>query len=267
VLAVANRFDLARQEVQASLALEGGAPDLATLCRAAAVELKAGDDARAEELLTQARRRAGCDLVVAYRMLTEVIRLKLAKPHKTRFEGEFNAGLAETATGAAAAGLATTTAALDEATTYLGQKAHQKKVLAYIDRAKRAEFTETQLQETCASLLHLDAVRLARHLLARGRDEFPKNPHFPYLEAMSHFIRDEMEDVQVWKVRPLLEQAERLARALPPTDQLKGMLDDIADRMKALSALNPYAMGMVDDIFGDLFGDPYGDDDFEDDEG
>lgn len=266
LLAVAGQVEAAREELRSAVALHGGTPDVVSLTRGAAVELKAGDAARAEEFLAQARQRAGSDLVVAYRMLTEVARLKLARPHKTRFEAEFNAGLAEPPTGAAAAGLATTAAALAEAASYVGQKTHVKKVTAYLDRARRAKFTEEQLQNTCSSLLHLDAVRLARQYLERGLAEFPASPHFPYMLAMSYFVRHEMDAVPVWKVRPMLEKAERLARALPPTEQLKEMLDDIGNRIKALAALNPYAMGMMDDIFGGLFGAPFGDEDYEDDE-
>jgi hypothetical protein len=239
---------------------------LHSLCRAAAVELKAGDAARAEEWLTRARQRAGSGPVASYHMLSEAARLKLPKPAKVRFEEEFNAGLSEPPNGAAAAGLATATAALAEAASYVGQKTHQKKVTAYLDRARRAEFTEEQLQNTSGSLLHLDAVRLARQYLERGQADFPASPHFPYMLAMSYFVRHEMDDVPVWKVRPMLEKAERLARALPPTEQLKEMLDDIGNRIKALAALNPYAMGMMDDIFGELFGAPFGDEDYEGDE-
>jgi tetratricopeptide (TPR) repeat protein len=261
VLAVEKSFDTARAQVQAALALQGGIPDAQLLCRCAAVELKAGDAVRAEELLEQARQRAGSDLAVAYRMATEAARLKLSKPLKTRFEDEFAAGLAALPTAAEAAVLAGVTAALAEAEAYTGRKTHQKKVLAYLERARTADFTEQQLQDTCAALLHLDSVRLARHYLERGRKKFHKNPHFPYLEAMSYFLRQKRpEQLPYWKIRPLLEDAERLARALPETEQLKGMLDDLGHRLQGLAALDPLAM---DNMFGNLFDLPF--DDEEDD--
>jgi tetratricopeptide (TPR) repeat protein len=258
LLAVAKSFESARKEIQAAFTLAGGVPDLAYSCRAAAVELKAGEEARAEELLADARQRSG-DLLVAYRMLTEVARLKLPKPLKTRFEGEFAAGLAGPPSGAAATRLLDITCALTTSSPYLGQKVHQKKVLTYLERTKRAEFTEEELHRTCAALVHLKSVRLAQFYLDRGIDDFPKNPHFPYREAMLHF-RKGPENLQVWVIRPLLERAERLARALPPTPELTNMLDDIAKRTKALAALNPYAMGYFDDFF-----DFEDDDDYDDD--
>jgi tetratricopeptide (TPR) repeat protein len=257
LLAVANSFEPARKEMQAALTLAGGVPDLVFLCRAAAVELKAGTEARAEELLADARRRSG-DLLVAYRMLTEAARMKLLKPLKTRFEDEFAAGLTGPPSGAAAARLLDITCALTTSPAYLGQKTHQKKVLAYLERAKRAEFTEDELHRTSAALVHLKSVRLAQFYLDRGIDEFPKNPQFPYMEALLHF-RKGPENLQVWVIRPLLERAEHLARALPPTPELTRMLDDIAERTKALAAVNPYAMGCFDDFFD------YEDDDYDDD--
>jgi tetratricopeptide (TPR) repeat protein len=261
LLAVAERFDDARKELEAALALRGGTPDSVYLCRSAAVELKAGDTVRADELLEQARQQTGSELVVSYRMLTEVIRLELARPNKTRFERAFTAALAEPPSGNAAAGLAGLTAALDAVATYPGQKTHRKKVLAYLTRAKKADFTELQLQEVCSSLLSLDAIRLARQLLNRGRIEFPNNPDFPYLEAQTYFLQKKPEDIPVWKVQPLLEKAERLARALPATDFLKTMLDDISKRLHALAALNPLMGGMMSDFFGTRFDDDDDDDD------
>jgi tetratricopeptide (TPR) repeat protein len=258
ILATAKSFEPARQEIQAALALEGGVADLVLLCRAAAVELKAGDEARAEDLLTQARQRGPGELV-SYRMLTEVARLKLPKSLKTRFEGEFAAVLTGPPSGAVAARLLDTTAALSEAAPYVGQKTHQKKVLTYLERAKKADFAEDELKLTCTALLHLEAVRLAQYYVNRGRDEFPKNPHFPYLAAMLHF-RKGREDLHVWAVRPLLQEAERLARALPPTPELKKMLDDVGARLQALGALNPFGTGFFEDFFG------FDDEDDEDDD-
>jgi tetratricopeptide (TPR) repeat protein len=259
LLAVAKSVEPAREEVQAALTLAGGVPDLVYLCRAAAVELKAGAEARAEELLADARQR-GSDLLVAYRMLTEVARLKLPKPLKTRFEGEFAAGLAGPPSGTAAARLLDVTRTLTISPPYIGQKVHQKKVLTYLERTKRAEFTEEELHRTCAALVHLKSVRLAQFYLDRGIDDFPKNPQFPYMEALLHF-RKGPENLQVWVIRPLLERAERLARALPPTPELTRMLDDIAERTKALAAANPFAM----DYFGDFF--DFEDEDDDEDDG
>ncbi len=260
--AAAGRFEAARQEVRSALALQAGTPETVLLCRWAAVEFKAGDAARAEDLLAQARAGAGSDLAVSYRMLIEAARVGLPARLKKRFDGEFTAGVAAPPSGAAAAELALATAVLSKHVTYVGQKTHQKKVLAYLDRAKTASCTETQYREVCSALLELDAVRLVRQYLARAQKKFPKSPYFPYVEALSYFARKGPRDMPYWKVRPLLEKAERLARALPETEQLKGILDDIATKLKATVAFDPFGPG---GIFDSLFGDPYRDEDDGDD--
>src|SRR5207244_1242038 len=129
--AEAKRFDEARAEFRAALTLSAGGNNSPIYCKWAACEFKAGDDARAEELLAQALADVGSRLGVAYSMLIEVIRLKLTKLKK-RFNDEFNALLAQPADGASAAAVADNDAAHKAAgITYHGQKTHEKKVLGY----------------------------------------------------------------------------------------------------------------------------------------
>src|SRR5262249_41614247 len=181
--AEAGRFEEAQQEYRAAEALQPGGAEHLLRCRWAATEFKAGDEARGEELLTQAR-RAGTPSGTAYRMLIETQRQKLPKPYKARFEADFNTALAEEPTGAAARELAGIAAGLTHGrVSYVGQKTHLKKVLAYLDRARAATFTEPQLQETCGALMLLGAPRLTQRFLELGSTGFPRNPHFPYLEA------------------------------------------------------------------------------------
>src|SRR5262249_42166658 len=81
--AEAGQFDEARQEYQACLALDAE-HEAAVLCKWAACEFKAGDAARAEELLGQALAKAGGRVAIAFSMLIEMIRLKLPRPLKAR---------------------------------------------------------------------------------------------------------------------------------------------------------------------------------------
>src|SRR5262249_19817271 len=104
-----GKFDEARAEFRAALALSEGRNNSTVYCKWAACEFKAGDAARAEELLGQALGETGSRLAVAYGMLIEVIRLRLTKLKK-RFNDEFNARLADPADGASAAAIAETTA-------------------------------------------------------------------------------------------------------------------------------------------------------------
>jgi tetratricopeptide (TPR) repeat protein len=256
--ATAGRFEEAGREYRAAEALQPGGAEHLLRCRWAATEFKAGAEARGDELLAQAR-RAGTPAGTAYRLLIETQRQKLPKGYKTRFEADFNAALAEAPTRAAATELAVIAAGLTHGkVAYAGQKTHLKKVLGYLDRARAATFTEPQLLEMCSALMLLGAPRLTQRYLDLGSAEFPRNPHFPYLQAALLFTRG-ADRLPVWQARHLLERAERLARALPRDERTEALLKDIAERQQALAALNPFAAGLMEDVFREMFGGPFGD--------
>jgi tetratricopeptide (TPR) repeat protein len=259
----AGRFDEARQDYQAALALNDGQDTSVILSRWAGCEFKAGATERAEELLQQVRAQADSQLLVAYTMLIEAIRLKLPRPLKTRFDAEFKAGLEAPPTGAAAAGLVNLTAALQcWDVTYRGQKTHAKKVRAYLDKARTAaDFTAKQLDTVCSALLALESFRKLRQFTALGRRKFPNEPSFPYLEAVSYFQQNP-DYLPMWEVRHLLEEAERLARAKPADERWKDMLDDIQKKRHALDMLNPFS-SFMQSFFDNMFGE---EDEFYDDE-
>jgi hypothetical protein len=73
------------------------------------------------------------------------------------------------------------------------------------------------------------------------------------------YILGDPWDLPVYIVQPLLEGAERLARALPPGDRRDLLLKDVQERLRALEALDP--LGSFQFAF------PFGreDDDYEDD--
>jgi tetratricopeptide (TPR) repeat protein len=267
--AEAGRFDEARQEYQTTLALDM-ASEAAVLCKWAACEFKAGHHPRAEELLLQASAKAGTRLAIAYNMLIEAIRLKLPRPLKVRFDKSFNEALAEAPIAAAAVDSIDTAAVhRTSGVTYHGQKTHEKKVLAYLDRAsKAAGFSEDQLQSVCHALLTMEATKPLRTFTALGRRRFDRNPFFPFLEAESHIAKGPNR-MQVWRVQPLLEEASRLASALPQDAQIKALLQQIHERQEMINVLNPFA-NMFQNVFGRHDADPFGDgsdfwDDNEDD--
>ena len=133
-------------------------------------------------------------------MVVECIRLKLHRTLKTRFDKEFKAGLEEPATPAAATALADLTRALMvSGVAYYGQKTHAKKVLAYVEKAAKADFTEAQMETICAALVDLKSVRAARRFLERGAAKFPADPMFPYLEALTYMTGD-LENVRAYQV-------------------------------------------------------------------
>jgi tetratricopeptide (TPR) repeat protein len=271
--AEAGRFAEARRHYQSALTFVSPGHQGSILCRWAACEIKAGDTARADELLAQAQGQE-VPLLVTYIMLTESIRLKLPPAVKRRYDREFNAGMAAPPTGAAAAALAGFTLSLERmGLEYRGQKTHAKKVLTYVDGAITASFTEEQLVSLCEALLALGrSKRTLATFLRLGQRRFPKNPFFPYLEALTYLHPDD-EFMPGYQVQPLLQRAQELARALPRDERLDQLLEDIEHRLRALAVFSPFAGGGFGGSFGgsifdrlfEVFGGPEDDDDEDED--
>lgn len=260
-----GRFAEARGEYQASLDASEGPDRANVLCKWAACEFKAGASDRAEELLRQAAEQGGQPLPIAYAMLIEATRLKLARPLKKRFDDGFKAGLAEPPTGASAAELCKIMVAHSLAgVTYYGQKTHEKKILAYVEKAARADLSETQLEAIASGLLKMAVSPQVRKLTQIGQRRFPDNPWFPFLEAET-YIAQGPSRCPIWKVAPLLEEARRLASARQHSERERHLLETIQDRQNLVGALNPFAGGLFDPFGGPGF---FDDDepDFYDDE-
>ena len=262
---LANRFDEARREYETALSLESPADAYTILGRWAASEYRAGLTERAEELVAQAKEKAPSSLVVAYLMLGESIRFKLDRSLKARFDKEFKAGLQKPPTAASAAALVDWTRALQASgVVYHGQKTHAKKATAYAEQAVGADFTETQMEQVCDALVDLKSVRAARLFLDAAVDKFPANPYFPYWLAEISMIKGPAYATPS-NVRTMLEDARRLAEAMPHGARRDGLLLKIQERLSALAAAHPFAMGFMPDFFERMFGGRGGvDDDYND---
>jgi tetratricopeptide (TPR) repeat protein len=249
--AEAKRFEEARAEFRAALTLSERGDTSSVHCKWAACEFKAGDAARAEELLAQAVADVGSRLGVAYSMLIEVIRLKLTRLKK-RFNDEFNALLAQPADGASAIAVADTAAAHKTAgVTYHGQKTHEKKVIGYLQKALDAALTEGQLDAICKALVTLDNSRLLREYAGRGQVQFPRNPYFPYFEAESYVLMGPYR-CPAYRVRELLGEVRRLAQDMPPDSRRDALLELIRRREEMVGSMGPFG-GINFDAFGDAF--------------
>jgi tetratricopeptide (TPR) repeat protein len=255
-------YDAARADFRAAQALEEPKDSGYLFCKWAACEFKAGAADRAAALLDQALACGGSAINRALQMLIEAIRLKLSRPLKARFEKEFTALLAEAPTGQDAAAVAATAAAHRMlGVGYYGQKTHEKKVLAYVEKARKADFGEGQLLKLCRALLGLEAFPLARTFAALGRRRFPGDPWFCFIEAEALFARGDGR-AGMRNVQPLLERARQLAGALPPDDQRQALLDLVQQRLQMIG-LSSQAFSMLEDLFGEFGMD---DDDFWDDD-
>jgi len=264
-----GRFDQARAEYQAAQSYGDRTDEFSVQCKWAACEFKAGAPDRAEELLHQAQTQSGSNLTVAYTMLIETIRLKLPRALKSRFEGAFKSGLAEPPTAREAVQLAqTATSHRIAGISYHGQKTHEKKVLAYVDRARQLVFTEDQLEELAQALVKLQALKQLRQVATRGQQEFSQNPIFYLLEAEGYYSKGPF-NFPGWKVRPLLARARELVMALPPGERRERILEKISQRQEMARVggffSSPDLMGAFEEF---LERGGYGmdeDDEFEDD--
>jgi tetratricopeptide (TPR) repeat protein len=257
-----GRFDAARQHYDAAAPLEGEKEQWMLFTRRAACEFKAGETARAEEWLQQAVSRAPDPLAVSFRMLTEAIRLKLPRALKTRFDKEYKAGLAAPVVPEAAAELVEFLASLKElGVTYNGLKTHESAILKYTSKAQKVRWGARQLESVIRALLKLKAIKPARRLIGPAKQRFRADPVFLFLEATSYFLEGP-DRLPPFQVRFMLEEAERLAQALPADENRTKMLDDIHKHQQLLDALDPF-VGMPS-FFGDLFDqEDYDDDDDE----
>jgi tetratricopeptide (TPR) repeat protein len=242
------QFDEARQQFQSALDLSSGPDGSMILAHWAACEFRAGEPARAEELIEQALARTTAPVGVAYLLLTEVVRLKLDRALKKRFETALKDGLAvPTQTGAVF--LTRILAGLHAGgVTYVGQKGHTQKVLSYIQKARTLDFAEPELEELCQNLLDLEAYPKARHFADMGERRYPDNPFFPYLHALG-WIQAEGRRVSSYEVVPLLQKARRLAQSLPPNERRERLLADIETHLREL---NPFDLKFLGRLFQDI---------------
>jgi tetratricopeptide (TPR) repeat protein len=263
--AEAEEFETARAEFQAALTLSERADNSSVYCKWAACEFKAGNVARAEELLAQALADVGSRLGIAYSMLIEVIRLRLPKLKK-RFNDEFNAQLAQAADAASAASMADTAAAHKTAgVTYHGQKTHEKKVHGYLQKALGTPMTEQQMDRVCAALLRLEESRLLGSYSHLGHTRYPKSPYFPFYEAESYIMLGPYR-CPVYQVRHLFGEVRRLAQDLPPDSRREALLETVRHREEMIGTGGPLG-GLNLDMFGSPFSGPDEDEYSEDEDG
>jgi tetratricopeptide (TPR) repeat protein len=256
-----GRLDQARQEAASAETLLGRATPV-TLCLRAALEFKAGQTARADELLAQVAASEPGPLV-AYATLVEAALVKLPPAVKSRFDREFKAALA----GPPDAHTATRLLALSNTLarngiTYFGQKTHAKKIREFAERAETADMPEETAVALAAALREAGAARAFRRLARAGGGKFPASPFFPFFEAIS-FLDEGRGRVQAWRVRPLLDEAERRARALPADERVRALLEEVEEQKRELARRDPFGAAM-ERIIEQQFGDEYADeDDFE----
>lgn len=259
-------FDEARKAHRAALDISEPADRHMILAKWATCEMKAGDRARADELLAEARAGGRHAPAVAYYLVIEAARLKLPKAVKDQLAREFAAMLGQPPTPEAAVALLNIAAAHRQADVgYHGQKTHEKKVLAYLGKAASLDWPEEQLERICAALLEVQPGRVFQRFVRRGRIHHRDNPVFLIREAEAILA----EKGDAWRAGPLLTAALQKTRALPPGERQTRLLDQIHE-LQDLTRSKDMPMGFPDmNVFEELFnafGDNSDDDDYEDDD-
>ena len=249
----AGRFDEARAGYQAALAFDEGKARSNLLAKWAALEFKADNAAKAEELLQQAA--GGPRLDIAYQMAIEVQRYKLAKPLKTRFDKDFADALAAPAEAAAAAAALVTASAHRLADVkYYSQKTHEKKLVTYLGKVPKDTFTEANLREACVALLTLGEKKQVERYAELGGRRFPKSPYFPLIVVESQVPTGRSRRRPPWyRLAGPLGQAEKLAREHLSGDEQKTVLDEVA---RLRNVFNMPDDNLLGGIFGRMFGGP-----------
>jgi Flp pilus assembly protein TadD len=247
--AAAGQLGSAGADLAEALRLRDGRPEVGLLAHAAAIAFKAGDAEAAEERVRQAW--AVAPAAAAYALAVEAGRLKLPKPLKQRFDTEFAATLAAPPTGPAAVALAA--AFLDQCRhgNYVGQKAHEKKVQAFVEAAMTADPPEADLVCLCERCRDLTWMRLLKKAASRGQKRYPKNPFFPFFEAAAHLAEDRLYSPATWKVEPLVEKARRLAGTAPLDDAVRSLLQELDEIQRRLAVPAP-VVHMLNELF-DMF--------------
>jgi tetratricopeptide (TPR) repeat protein len=234
-----RRFDAARTEYQTALALEEPRNKPGVLCRWAAGEIKAKNQARADELLLQARQEGGRPAFVAYYMAIEGSRSRLTKEWKSRFGAEFSAVLVAPPTVADALDLVELTVShVLTGVEYFGRKTHEKKVLAYAERALALSWTENELERFCTGLVYLKASKLLKKAIRLGKRDFPSSPVF-HLKNVQMQINLGPERGNVWEIGNGLERAQQLTEALPLGERRSRLFEEIRETKRLIEPFGP----------------------------
>jgi len=185
-----SKIDLARKDYEEAETFHQATDDAVPLyCKWAALEWRAGDAPRAEELVTRAHAAAVHPLQSCYQLAIELSRAEVPAEVRRRFESELAVQWRGRPTAANAAAVAGLTMAIDATgTDYEGRGTHRRAVSDYLKRAHGLdEFTEAQLMSVGQFLLADEDYRLAARYAATGAKRFTENLQFPLLMAKAEY--------------------------------------------------------------------------------
>jgi tetratricopeptide (TPR) repeat protein len=252
-LAVAKKYDAARAEYEAALALAEGGASVPLLCQWAVLEMKAGNPERAAELIARAEATPGQRLAVRYALVSESVRAQLPPAERKRIAADLKAALA--VPPAPAEVLALLAAAADQRLRQLdsfrGQKTHERTFARFLDQIPIDEFGEAELEKLIGYLQAIDVRGPWKRCLQRAEVQFPDNPMF-VLSWVDYYLTASDPTYEAFRMRGHLDAARRLVQNLPREAQER-YLQAIRLREKKVEELggppvDPFQM--IDPFFG-----------------
>jgi hypothetical protein len=254
-----RKFDQARAECQAALALNEQAGKYMTLGVAAVIEANDKNDEGYRQLVAQMHANIDDPLAVAYVLACEVIRQKLPAAARKPFAADLEAKLRQTLTPTQVSRLAVLANIQRSDGRYQGQKSHEKKVFAIVDKHPLKDCPEERLENLCVALAGLEASRPLLRVIKLGKKSFPDNPTFLLAEAEHRLKAGNFFGAS--QIQAILTRARTLIERLPRgwrQDAYREKLEEIDDRLgDGDFYLSPF--GEVFSQFMD-FGDDHDDD-------
>ncbi|MBY0457985.1 MAG: hypothetical protein K2V38_11645, partial [Gemmataceae bacterium] len=264
-LALKSRWDEGRAEfARVETEMKSHVQPYRLLARRAAFEFKAGDAARAEELVERARLLVTEPTALWLALTIELIRYGVPESLVKRFDQQFKTALAKKVTSETAGALAELMEGY-----FVGQvdyprrASHVKEVLSYLKRSTRLKYQEPDLRRVCTLLHDLgEDDKLLGALVKRGRKLFPQSPFFLWVEAEEDVRMGPMA-FNLQRTRDKLERAIALGQAsqnpedvalIPGIKDLLSRLRQVGDALGAFHFGGPGARGGqgIPDIFREI---------------
>lgn len=262
-LTLTKQFSAARAEYEAALSLADGIAG-PVLCQWAVLELKAGADERAAELVARALQSPGQRLAVHYGLVSESVRAKLVPAEKKRIAAELTAALAQPSSPVEVLALLEAAAQQRQRQldTFRGQKTHEKTFLRFLDKIPLDAFGEDELVKLCGFLQAIDARGPWLRCLEKGVLEYPDNP--PLALSRIDFYLTQGKNPNLWTVKHHLDRAHKILQNLPRETQER-YLPSFRQREQKVNALGGPVppMSMLDRLFDEFGGFDPDDDDEE----
>lgn len=214
--ALAGRFDEARALFSRAEALDPKATnEFDFLARRAICELKAGEQAKADELIARAQSLLADAAPLWLVVSAEAERYKLGASRIKEFNQRLNDALKKRKHGETAAQLARFISAYDAANVnYAHKKQHLAAVTKYVRATSRTRYSLDDLERVCEFLQRFEGEDpLLSKLIARGLRQFPQSPLFQLLRVDEELPSVPAPDFNFKGLCERLEKALKLAEA------------------------------------------------------